>query len=318
MPPLNSLTPEQKAQIPRYREKWRSLLFSTKRIERSRARGALKAAYLLAGQAPPEIYFFPAPQALQAFQDQQSAGEWFRQLGNLIPLGGSLSPRLNTKLTSEVLNQIHGELFAFGLLDQQYLQLCYFSAGSFSELIEQALSQSWQEQRETLRQHLGGEFFLQVGDLLTEWGNRIQPDLEKIRQEWKERIWQPMTRQPLIGPVLQEWEKGEQSAQAVGQVMKRIMKSPFVLSFHTQVSLCALMDCCSALVPFSDAEVQYLTTLRSVVRSCGFVAPFENLCLVVERPTQILRDEQGRFPGGEVAAVTFADGSQFYPDPGMG
>ena len=39
MPPLNSLTPEQKAQIPRYREKWRSLLFSTKRIERSRARG---------------------------------------------------------------------------------------------------------------------------------------------------------------------------------------------------------------------------------------------------------------------------------------
>jgi len=315
MPPLNSLTPEQKAQIPRYREKWRSLLFSTKRIERSRARGALKAAYLLAGQAPPAIRFFPGPQALQAFQDQQSV-EWFRQLGNLIPLGGSLSPRLNTKLTSEVLNQIYGELFASGLLDRQYLQLCYFSAGSFSELMEQALSQSWQEQRERVRQLLGGELLLQVGDFLTEWGNRIQPDLEKIRQEWEERIWQPMTRQPLIGPVLQEWEKGEQSAQAVGQVMKTMMKSPLVLSFHAQVSLGALMDCCSALVPFSDEEVQYLTTLRSVVRSCGFVAPFENLCLVVERPTQILRDEQGRFPSEEVAAVTFADGSQFYPERG--
>jgi hypothetical protein len=57
-------------------------------------------------------------------------------------------------------------------------------------------------------------------------------------------------------------------------------------------------------------------TFRSVVRSCGFVVPFEKLCLVIERPTKILLDAEGRLHADNEPAVTFADGSEFYIEHG--
>lgn len=42
---ISKLTPEQKALIPVYREKWRQIALSTERIDREKAAEALKDAY---------------------------------------------------------------------------------------------------------------------------------------------------------------------------------------------------------------------------------------------------------------------------------
>lgn len=303
MPFIDALTSEQQAQIPRYREKWRSLLLSTDRIDRPRAEEALSAAYLLAGVTKPEVHFFNGPQELRAFQEQQSSVEFLRQLGSLVALGGK-QPRFDRQFTSEVKGQIWSELFDSGLLTQQYVQLFYLSTSSLSELTQKAFETSWQERQETLRQQPGGETLLQIGNSVQGFFNQLGNSI------------QPLTQQPFVESIVRDWRAWEQSGQVMGQLMNAMFKFPMLSTVSSQTSLCAFMDFCSSIVQFSDADLRYLATLRSVIRSCGFVAPFKNLCIVVERPIQILMDEDGRFHSESAAAVSFADASEFYAGHG--
>ncbi|KAF3889100.1 MULTISPECIES: DUF6745 domain-containing protein [Nostocales] len=58
---IEKLTPEQEALIPVYREKWRSILLSTERIDREKAAAAVQEAYALIGLSAPEIIFYNSP-----------------------------------------------------------------------------------------------------------------------------------------------------------------------------------------------------------------------------------------------------------------
>lgn len=58
MSKINSLTPEQKALIPIYREKWRNIALSTTRIDQTKSIEAINAVYKFLGYTEPEILFF--------------------------------------------------------------------------------------------------------------------------------------------------------------------------------------------------------------------------------------------------------------------
>ncbi|MDZ7965069.1 MAG: hypothetical protein RM368_08845 [Nostoc sp. DedSLP03] len=60
---IYTLTPEQEALIPVYREKWRAIALSTERIDREKAAEAVKATYVLIGMEEPEIVFYDSPNA---------------------------------------------------------------------------------------------------------------------------------------------------------------------------------------------------------------------------------------------------------------
>lgn len=66
---IESLTPEQEALIPVYREKWKAIsltaclanALSTEPINRQKASDAVKAAYTAVDKEEPEILFFDSP-----------------------------------------------------------------------------------------------------------------------------------------------------------------------------------------------------------------------------------------------------------------
>ncbi|MEH1944632.1 MAG: DUF6745 domain-containing protein [Nostoc sp.] len=60
---IYTLTPEQEALIPVYREKWRAIAFSTERIERDKAAESIKAAYAIINEPEPTIIFCDSPYA---------------------------------------------------------------------------------------------------------------------------------------------------------------------------------------------------------------------------------------------------------------
>nr|WP_223265267.1 hypothetical protein [Nostoc sp. 'Peltigera membranacea cyanobiont' 210A] len=60
---IYTLTPQQEALIPVYREKWRAIALSTERIDREKAAEALKVAYAAFGFEVPEIVFCDSPYA---------------------------------------------------------------------------------------------------------------------------------------------------------------------------------------------------------------------------------------------------------------
>lgn len=72
-PTINQLTPEQKALIPVYQEKWRQIAFSIERIDRDKATEAIKAAYHLIDEDEPEIIFFDSPYEAAKHADSEGS-----------------------------------------------------------------------------------------------------------------------------------------------------------------------------------------------------------------------------------------------------
>ncbi|MEL7313808.1 MAG: DUF6745 domain-containing protein [Cyanobacteria bacterium J06559_3] len=303
---IESLTPEQEASLTRYREKWRSLNLSTERMERRRAESALKAAYTLAGKPDPEFQFLDGPQALQEFLEAYSAKDLILQRGNLVSLyDTSFLKQLQDQFAPEVWRTLSVQLTADGAHNSVH-QINSLVIRPFSERFNQAVSTAWDEaqarQRDELRDQFQGELLIQLGD----YAQRLT---QEGLQAFNETIWQPLSRQPFMQSTVQELDKWTQIGQVIGN---GIWEAASHGNYVWLVSSCIWIDFCSSILTFSDAEVQQWMTLRSVVRACGVVASFENLCLVIERPTKILLDSEKRLHAEDEPALTFADGSAFY------
>jgi len=119
-----TLTPEQTALIPIYREKWRQIGLSTKPIDRPQAAAAINTAYNIIGCPKPEIIYFDSPQAaLQAFQPligRDFRSEFGSEIRNKIH--SELYNQLRYQLGSELENQLYDRLYN-PLFDQLMSQL---------------------------------------------------------------------------------------------------------------------------------------------------------------------------------------------------
>ena len=307
MSPISSLTPEQESRIPLYRDKWRSMMVSTEPMDRPRARGALQAAYLLAGKAEPEFVIVNGPQQLQEFRERQSSvRSMLQRYGKPVTFSHTqLSRELTSQFTPALLQRIITQLVTTELAQLLY-QLYYLSTHPLSGLFGEA----WQERQDEWRSQLRN---LPLGELLVQLGNGIQENLASSWQEFNHNIWQPLTEQTFMEPVVQKLNKWNYALQQIGQVFSQYWSQG---SYYFLINSGILIDFCSSILDFSDADLRTWTTLRSVIRSCGIVVPWENLCLIVERPTTILLDAEGNLHGDEQPAITFADGSRFYAHHG--
>jgi hypothetical protein len=308
MPLIEFLTPEQEVLLSKCKENWRSLLLSTERIDRQRAEGALRAAYTLAGNPDPEFRFLNGPRELQDLLETYSTPDFLLQRGNPVPLcDNAFIKRLESQFTPDVWNHLVTQLHLEFELEGTLYSL---STSPISKLAHQTLSNAWEEgqtrRREELRQKFQGEFLIQLGDY-------AQQLAEASLQAWNEKIWQPLSHQPFMQPTVQRWEKLKQAGPYIWDLLLNLA---FEGGFLYARIFYPCIDFCSSILEFSDADVRSWMTFRSVVRSCGFVVPFEKLCLVIERPTKILLDAEGRLHADNEPAVTFADGSEFYIEHG--
>ena len=310
MSPISSLTSEQQSRIPLYTDKWRSLVVSTEPMNRQRARGALQAAYLLAGKAEPEFVFVNGPQELQEFREQESSVDLILRWGTPINFFGTqFYQEVESQFTPELWKQIQTQLVTTEL-NQLLYQLYYLSTYPLSGMFAQAMGQAWQQGKAKRHSQLRD---LPLGELLVQLEDGIQENLASTWQEFNHNIWQPLREQTFMEPVVQELNKWNYVVQQIGLAFSQSLSQGH---YHTTIYSCIGFDFCSSILDFSDAAMRTWTTLRSVIRSCGIVVPWENLCIVVERPTKILLDAEKNLHGDEEPAITFADGSQFYADHG--
>lgn len=76
-------------------------------------------------------------------------------------------------------------------------------------------------------------------------------------------------------------------------------------------------DFCISVLNY-PCDLQVWEALRLVVRYCGFIFPFETVCLVIDRPKTFSIDLLERFHAGCKPAVTYADGFGLYFYHGIG
>ena len=110
---MTTITPEEIALIPIYREKWRQIGLSTQPIDRPIATAAIHAAYNIIDFPAPEIIFCDSPyialQAVEPLRMRDSGLETGGEIRNKIH--NELYDRLRSQLSRELENQIYSKLY---------------------------------------------------------------------------------------------------------------------------------------------------------------------------------------------------------------
>lgn len=117
---IEKLTPEQEALIPVTRDKWRKIAYSNQPCDRSLAAEAVKAAYKLIGEQPPEVIFCDSP------------GEALKTLGKL-PISVSddlfneIQPPLEEKIFRNLIIKCYEEILgSINISSQRIILYKYF------------------------------------------------------------------------------------------------------------------------------------------------------------------------------------------------
>ncbi|AFY54499.1 hypothetical protein Riv7116_1960 [Rivularia sp. PCC 7116] len=145
---MKLLTPEQKALIPLYKQKWREIMLSIESIDKREVTQIIKQIYALIGCAEPKIIFFDSPYALAKYitqreiyenyyynnmtaihnfckLDGRSLGEqisvWSKRLEQIInvPFGLQIDFELHSK-KQQILSLLHEEI-----TKQLIKEICY-------------------------------------------------------------------------------------------------------------------------------------------------------------------------------------------------
>lgn len=74
-------------------------------------------------------------------------------------------------------------------------------------------------------------------------------------------------------------------------------------------------DFCISVLNCYYPEKEWLI-FQSLVKNCGWIFPFENICIVSERPQTLLFDRENRFHAEGKPAIEFADGYSIYAHHG--
>lgn len=106
-PIIASLTEEQEAMLPIYREKWRPIAISTEPIDRAKVAAVIKAAYLVCDYPEPEIIFYSSP--FRAIQDIVAIGNFQAYLGRSINI--KFIKRVLDHVRCGIMQQLEYDLF---------------------------------------------------------------------------------------------------------------------------------------------------------------------------------------------------------------
>ncbi|MCP2728128.1 DUF6745 domain-containing protein, partial [Limnofasciculus baicalensis] len=165
------------------------------------------------------------------------------------------------------------------------------------ELREQWLAQQWQEKQEEIRQQFlqlpGGEVFLQMGDSL--WENIGEP------------IWKDLVNQPFV-----QWWEAQLHDNPLLQFVDLLGFAYYsFLLPGIDTSAIAGIDFCISVLNCEHNPQQW-QALESLLTQCGCIFAFEKTCIVCDRPTILLLDNENRLHGEGEPAIQFADGYSFY------
>ncbi|MDJ0735281.1 MAG: hypothetical protein QNJ47_14700 [Nostocaceae cyanobacterium] len=316
MSQISHLTPQQEALISTYREKWRDVAISTQPINRQQAQMAVEALYTAVDKPKPEILFFDGPEALEQLLKQHSLKDLRQQFGMpeffMVPIAGKIISPVQEAIEPSLWQQLQEQL-----MDQQtqqvFLQRRVALTGLLGEINtsdsdtaqilaqipQDLLAMLWENQQRQWRSNLhkqpGGDILLGLGD-------------------WFGQQWQPIGQQldnifkPLVQPTL------EQIAATLQPFLVgtgAIIAGFGVLMQFAQDTPVALIDFCTQVLG-CKYDSQLGNAIKAVTQECGDIIPCEKVCLVIERPSKLLLDEQNRLHGEGEPAIAYPDGYQQY------
>ncbi len=311
------LTPKQAALIPVIADKWGAIARSTASINRTTAVQTVNSAYQLLGYPPPKVVFFDSPyQALTTVLGQQ-----IQALDSQLfdRLESQLQILLRTELESDLLKALISQL-VIPLSRQLEAQLGKPIKARWESQLNQLLDRTrlnpllnWmdspqlnQQWRDDLEQSWGNQLVHQQEACLS---NRL---VHTVLHALKQRI-QSRTAKKILTH-LESLVNNQQASQFVNRLGHLIGRPMFYAnSFNpsTWLNLASTVDFAITALHRSCNQ-QHWQVLQNLIQHCGWILPYERVCVVCDRPLRQEFDQNHLLHAEAQYALLFADGYGLY------
>jgi hypothetical protein len=274
------LTPEQEALFAEYQEKWFDIVFSTERIDREKAKEAVKAAYATIGKTEPEIFFCDSPLAVfnllldkfdllvqKLWNLQESLP---KEAEPIIPMEG-----FRRAQRSEILYE------KLWFLDACGIQIYLIVGGIFwDELLGQ---RKWELQ-------------YKFENLYTQLSNHLHLHLYS-QDSWKSYFQQGYKGGRLVDAIRRLILFAAFRPDKLGEIVSQI---DFSLSVNNQI--------------YNQEKWEIL---QGLIKNCGWFIPLEGIAIICDRPIQIYFDKENNLHAETKPAIIYPDGFSLYSYHGV-
>jgi hypothetical protein len=307
---LIDLTPEQIQLISVYWQEWQEKTLSTEPIDCQKAAAAVKALYKLAGQNEPEIFFVESPR-------QYYAQAFLRTLPSSSQQNSAIEQYLKTNPENRFIcdpqRNIAGKLAEQLKLPVERLMTKYFRSAinkikqgksrveAWSEAHTEVYSPEDDRQLRVLS-HIDKQFLQHCGAS----ANTTYCEMFDIAEEcsWMGAVYRVL----------------HQNLQLPQELLVNIADTGYrylhgvndgCIDCSTLAFASARMDYCISVLGF-EADSRW-EVLQSLVPNLGSILfPYEDFCVVCDRPCVLSLDDQQRLHAEAQPAIEFADGFSIY------
>lgn len=311
------LTPAQEALLLSYCDKWRKIARSTERLDPEQAKCAIASIYAHLHMPLPSILFFPSPhsawtQFLEPKLEPPRKGIWHFLVEKLTQIltglaiiafcGAMLIFPLMLIIVIPFIPKIIADAIALitGLSSLLLVLTLPFLLFIFSPLLARfeirRSTAAWRKFKRrfgmSLTAQIDHQIFQQIHhELAEQLPSAIQETIQNhtAGDEWE-------VRSLLLGidrPIERQW------TQRTGSSHLFYAAQP---TAHAMSSLDFLIS--ELEYSHNDATWQVLKQLN---QACSWIVPFENVCLVCDRPTYLSFDSERRLHGDGKPALAFSD-----------
>lgn len=311
------LSPKQETLIPVMRERWGAITVSTEPVNREKTSLAVKAAYKLIGKDEPEIVFFDSPyQALVT-----TLGQLVQQLDN------ELVSRIESQLNSQLTNQLESELvrqlisqLAIPLEKQLEKQL----GNQLGNQLENRLKNLLESQLESqLKSQLEGQLESQVenqrlSQLASQHESQLNSKLAgRLVNQLKNRIKSQQTNKLLSRLESLLFSQGSsQLVSRLGNLIGRPLFYNNCIRPELWASQGTLLDFWISVLNGAHNQKAW-QVFQSLVSNCGWIFPYEKVCIVCDRPIKLSFDSKNLLHADGEFALLFTDGYGLYFNHGV-
>jgi hypothetical protein len=283
---IEKLTPEQEARLVSYRAEWFSVGTCTDRANREKAETAIKAMYRRIGKPEPKHFLWCASPATSLL------GLHVLKSGKLPELGASLRASLWASLWASLRDSLWASL-----------------GDSLRDSLWASLGDS-----------LGDSLWASLGDSL---GDSLRDSLgDSLRASLRDSLWASLGASLRASLRDSLWASlGASLRASLGASLGDSLANSW-WGQHEAYWISFYLFCRDVLgIKYQDQKSADLDLWRDIAQSCCWWFPYENGCVISERPTVVKMEARPNLPErihcADGPAIAFADGWQVFAWKGV-
>ncbi|MEG4961862.1 MULTISPECIES: DUF6745 domain-containing protein [unclassified Microcoleus] len=157
------------------------------------------------------------------------------------------------------------------------------------------------------------------GQLESELQNQLPTQLEqRLYTQLQTQLWEPQ-REHLVREIASQLPPQQSIDPWTGEINWQTLGKQLSNCIQPELWACygSLLDFCISVLNLPHSYGRNWMIFQSIVRDCGWIYPYDKVCIVCEKPIALSADNNHRLHAEGTPAVQFTDGFSIYAYHGV-